>query len=314
MRGIFLRGFILLPIIVVQGCALPVPVQVASWLIDGISYLATEKSVADHGVSLVAQKDCAMWRGLKGEAFCREDTEGVYALWDTGASGNSGDLAEDAAPALREPEGAPEDLAAFETAAGAPDREKGVAGTAPSTPVTAVAASATPSAAPSGSRAAAEPERPVAALPETETSEAASGVPVPEIPVAAVPEPVTPVASAPVLSLARFFGTFVSPADPPVTQQSAGDDMYYVIGSFRRIIEAERLADRHFTLEPAVIVAIQDGRRVFRVVVGPYTPADEEPLRRAISRIGIANAWAMRFDPMEWELSPLRARDVAELS
>ena len=279
MRRIFLRGFILLPIFVLQGCAIPVPLQVASWIIDGISYLATEKSVADHGVSFVAQKDCALWRGIKGETFCREDTEGIYALWDTGESGESGDLAEIAAPAPPQPEGVPEDLAAFDTAAGAPHGVKDVAVTVPPTPAPLM------------------PE--AAALPET--------------PVAAEPAPVTPVASAPVFNLSRFFEILVPPADPLGTEQSAGDDMFYVIGSFPRIMEAERLADRHFTLEPAVIVAIRDGRQVFRVVVGPYTPAGEEPLRRAISRIGIANAWAMRFDPMEWELSPFRAQDVAEL-
>ena len=27
------------------GCALPVPVQIASWALDGISYILTEKSV-----------------------------------------------------------------------------------------------------------------------------------------------------------------------------------------------------------------------------------------------------------------------------
>ena len=263
MRGIFLPGFILLSIIVLQGCALPVPVQVASWVIDGISFLVTEKSVADHGVSLVAQKDCAMWRGFKGEAFCREDSEGVYALWDTGATGNSGDLAEDAAPAGWEPEGAPEDLAAFETAAGAPDGEKGVAGAAPLTP-----------------------------------------------------EPVVmPEAAMPVFSLARFFETIVPRSDPlpAVPGQSAGGDMYFVIGSFHRNKEAERLADRHYTLEPAVILAKLDGRQVFRVVVGPFTPAGKEPLRRAIAGTGIFDAWATHIDPMEWKLAPLRARDVAEL-
>ena len=286
VRGIFLRGFILLPIIVVQGCSIPDSVQVASWVIDGISYLTTEKSVADHGISLLAQKDCAMWRGIKGETFCREDTEGVYALWDTVATGNSGDLAEDADPAPREPEGAPEDLAAFETAAGAPDGEKGVAGTAPLTS-------------------------------ETETPEAAAA---PAQPEADLTGPLTPQArepepSKPPFSLARFFERVDPRSDPlpAVPAQPAGGDMYFVIGSFHRDLEAERLADRHYTLEPAVILAELDGHQVFRVVVGPFTTADKEPLRRAISGTGIIDAWAMRIDPMEWNLAPLRAQDVAEL-
>ncbi len=292
MRGIFLRGFILLPIIVLQGCALPVPVQVASWVIDGISCLATEKSVADHGVSLVAQKDCAMWRGFKGEAFCREDTASIYALWDLGEPENTGGLADGSAPAAKESEGAPGDLAAFETAAGA-------------MPLTPEPASDASSAAPSGSLEARAPEPNT--VPPT-MPEAAPAVP--ETPLAAAPEPVTP---EPVFSLARFFETFVPRSEPPVPAPSAGGDMYYVIGSFRRIMEAERLADRHFTLEPAVIVANQGGRQAIRVVVGPVIPSDENSLRRAIAGNGISDAWAMRFDPTEWELSPLRARDVAEL-
>ena len=274
----------------------------ASWIIDGISYLATEKSVTDHGVSLLAQKDCAMWRGIKGETFCREDTEGVYALLDTDKTGNSGDLAENTPAAPQEQEGAPEELAAFETAAGAPEGDQGVADAAS---VAALPVSEAPEATPPVSLEAAKPEpmRPVAAVPGTVAPEAASALP--ETPPVAVPEPA--------FNPSRFFEVLVPLADPATTEQSGGDDMYYVIGSFRRINEAEHLAERHFELEPAVIVTNQNGRQNFRVVVGPYTPADEALLRRAISRMGIANAWAMRFDPIEWELSPLHARDVAEL-
>ena len=312
MRRIFLRGFILLPVFMLQGCALPVPIQVASWIIDGISYLATEKSVAEHGVSFVAQKDCALWRGLKGENFCLEDIEGIYALWDTDESGDSGALAENSPPAPGELEGAPEDLADFETAAGAPDGEPGAADAAPtgSLEEAALPAAPVPEATPPEPLEAADPVpmRLVAARLEIAAPEAVPGIPEtlqPETPLAAVPEPV--------FNLSRFFQTLVRPADPPGTEQSGGDDMYYVIGSFRRIIEAERLAEHHFNLEPAVIVAIQNGRKNFRVVVGPYTQADEDLLRRAISRTGLSNIWAMRFDPVEWELSPLRSRDVAEL-
>ena len=63
-------------VIALGGCALPVPLQVASWALDGISYLMTEKSVTDHGISLVAEKDCALFRGITEGAVCRE--------WDDG--------------------------------------------------------------------------------------------------------------------------------------------------------------------------------------------------------------------------------------
>ena len=61
-------------------CALPTPVKIASWVADGISYLTTEKSVTDHGISLVVRKDCALWRGIKDEKICRSEDGTAIAV------------------------------------------------------------------------------------------------------------------------------------------------------------------------------------------------------------------------------------------
>ena len=61
-----------LTVLLSAGCALPVPIQVASWALDGISYVMTEKSVTDHGLSAVVQKDCAVWRGVTEGELCRD--------------------------------------------------------------------------------------------------------------------------------------------------------------------------------------------------------------------------------------------------
>ncbi|NQV46306.1 MAG: SPOR domain-containing protein [Rhodospirillaceae bacterium] len=58
------------------GCAVPIPLQVVSWAADGVSFLTTDKSLADHGISALAQKDCALWRGFKGEDICTTDETG----------------------------------------------------------------------------------------------------------------------------------------------------------------------------------------------------------------------------------------------
>jgi len=55
-----------------SGCGIPIGVSIASWAADGISLVATKKSISDHGISAVAQKDCAIWRIFKGESICRE--------------------------------------------------------------------------------------------------------------------------------------------------------------------------------------------------------------------------------------------------
>ena len=59
------------------GCAAPLPFQVASWVADGLSYVVTEKSLTDHGLSAVTGEDCAIWRAATDKAVCREDERAV---------------------------------------------------------------------------------------------------------------------------------------------------------------------------------------------------------------------------------------------
>lgn len=131
---------------VLQACAVPVPLKIASWALDGISYLATKKSLTDHGLSMVAQQDCAMLRGLQGEEICRDGAPGndgvTVAALTSGAEPAKAEAAvaassTDASQAGDQPapteawtppaaaETAPEAdtarAASFETAAGSPD-------------------------------------------------------------------------------------------------------------------------------------------------------------------------------------------------
>ncbi len=49
-----------------SGCGLPPIVSLVSTALDFASYGSTGKTVTDHGISLVLQKDCALMRGLDG--------------------------------------------------------------------------------------------------------------------------------------------------------------------------------------------------------------------------------------------------------
>ena len=53
-----------------SACAMPLPFQVASLVANGISYLTTEKTVSDHGISVVVGEDCRMLHALAGGAYC----------------------------------------------------------------------------------------------------------------------------------------------------------------------------------------------------------------------------------------------------
>lgn len=77
MTRITLRRFGLLALalpIGLGGCGAPVAFQVASLAADGVSYLATGKSVFDHGLSAVAEEDCAMLRIVTEGQICRDET------------------------------------------------------------------------------------------------------------------------------------------------------------------------------------------------------------------------------------------------
>ncbi len=55
-----------------SGCGLPPAVMIASYAADGVSYVATGKSVSDHGISEVTGRDCAVFRIIKGESVCKD--------------------------------------------------------------------------------------------------------------------------------------------------------------------------------------------------------------------------------------------------
>jgi len=60
-----------------SGCIIAIPpaLQAASFALDGLSYATTGKSVTDHAISAVADRDCAMIRALNGEAICSKDVQ-----------------------------------------------------------------------------------------------------------------------------------------------------------------------------------------------------------------------------------------------
>ncbi len=65
--------------ILLSGCALPPVFTAASLMADAISYASTGKSVADHGISMVLQKDCALLRGFDGEICIEPDAADQFA-------------------------------------------------------------------------------------------------------------------------------------------------------------------------------------------------------------------------------------------
>ena len=77
-----------LTVLLLGGCAVPLPLTVASWAVDGISLMTTDKTLTDHGLSAVAGRDCALWRGLTEGDICRDD-RGNILMTAYGAPGRA---------------------------------------------------------------------------------------------------------------------------------------------------------------------------------------------------------------------------------
>jgi len=290
----FRRCLLVASALLLGGCALPLPVQIASWALDGLSVLTTEKTITDHGVSLVAQKDCALWRGLVEGAVCRDsDAVTTIALADIAPS-----PATDAPPGVVRGAGAlalADDgarLAAFETAAGAPVE----AVTAPT-----VSEDASP-AAPANWQATVE--RLMDALPvafpmaDLVTDPAIDDDVLAVSPswddpavvedIALAEAPAVP-AAEPIASLddARETAVVASATPAPIAAAPAPDHVYYVVGSFVQRANALAFADRHADLRPTVLSARLDGQPMHRVAVGPFAPAEQRPMRARLAGHGL---------------------------
>ena len=62
---------VLVAALLLSACAAPLSVTIATAVVDGISFMATQKTIPDHGLSLMVGRDCAFYRGLMDEPICK---------------------------------------------------------------------------------------------------------------------------------------------------------------------------------------------------------------------------------------------------
>ena len=85
----------------------------------------------------------------------------------------------------------------------------------------------------------------------------------------------------------------VPAAGAPAAGQTGTAADYVVIGSVRRMASAQVLLARHRAWRPDVLVAEVEGRRHYRVVLGPFSAADAKQVRRRMAEHGIKGAWIL---------------------
>lgn len=275
------------------GCALPVPIQVASWAIDIISVVTTEKSITDHGLSALTSKDCALYRAVTEEdnVVCRDVDDRKDVM--------TADAGKDAKA-----------LADKDILPTAPGFEAIEAQVAKADTVSAIDPTVAPS-----SETAVQPA-PGNEQPVTVNIDLAALQPVTEKidrPFVRFTQPEVDVVQVPATAL-QTAAVLPSAA---VENGKPKEGFYYVIGSFRGSERAKRHMQTFRSLMPAVLHGKigRDGRDVYRVVVGPFDGQERTGAFRRIKRAGIADTWAIRVSPKDWSIAAkLRPIEQADAS
>ena len=327
------KGLLLLTsLLFLAGCALPLPLKVASWALDGISYLATNKSIAENGLSIIAGKDCSLMRPLKGQPVC---------------IGNNYDIAKvlknAVAPvAVNDRDVQSLAMAEFEVAAGpAPDKlssdklsydasefsdawrfirqqagreeraePKHIAKTLSRAPIKVVKAVTSPTLAtgPPGYDAGESTGAWAFIVARNDASDdTVSGA-------MAGAEPQAEPQAEPPEKAQRQAQSIPAPTPMPRASATGPDirpsaGLYYVIGSLTRLADVARLSRRRIDLESRVVVAQLRDRPIYREVVGPFKRSEKQAVRRMIEKSGVTKAWLTFIDPRLWTLA-----DPAEIS
>lgn len=252
---------ITLPLIL-GGCGLPVAFSIASFVADGVSLVATEKTLTDHGLSIIANQDCAMWRVVKGEDICSENVDSDSSVMIA----SNQDIEN-----LPEPEPVAVDDEVI--AANKIDEKKSGAGQITVAPLgfiddapVIMASKITP--------------------PPTKPTIQPLAKWAPTTVATVTQQHLEP---APVRPKAQIVKASFSSSAPQETRT------FYVIASYHRLKDAERFAKKQTKLGTQVLSGKAKGKSVFRVAIGPVSSSNRSSTKQGLIKSGYHDVWALKL-------------------
>ncbi|MCZ6607119.1 MAG: hypothetical protein O7A64_05580 [Alphaproteobacteria bacterium] len=293
---------VLVPLILLNACALPAVYSIATLAVDGISYATSGKGLSDHALSAVANEDCAMWRVLVARPICSETdvpettvaTASEFGEFEVTAAVFAATPALDqfgvpetmvaAAPAPAESEVM--EALAVAPASGAPMAPETETLTETLTETPAEMPAATASAAKRPTAMAAPKPEPLAAMTETPATTAAPadrGTAAKPVQLAAL------VAPLPKLEAKPKLGRFV------------------VLASYLKEAHARAAMKRGREFQPRMARVRVRGKLYYRVLSGPYARDAIGTMRRTLIGAGFPDAWTGTFCQDTLRLVPCRS-------
>ena len=337
-----IAGALLAPL-ALGACGLPIGVQIASLFADGVSYVTTDKSLTDHGLSAVTGEDCAIWRGVEGNKICKDPKEDKESETIVAALGEPKRRAAKPAPRHMGDAELPAELSGGETEmpkietpviafaepakkstvlAMAPAPADGIIlGTAPSAP-----AETAPSVRRIAKAASIAVTAPTPATAPIESVKLAEALPPPPPPAPKLTAAKPPAAAPRVRAVAKLEKVSAKvPATAPKkvmakipTQVSAKAAIkapaktekatYYIIASYHRATDALRFSKTHGKFKPQVIEGTASGHQVFRVAVGPFDKNNSRAVKARLKKAGFKDTWRLAHEsaPVETEVAQVR--------
>jgi len=267
----------LLAPLLLAGCGLPIGVQIASLFADGISVLATDKTLTDHGISAVTKKDCALWRGIEGEDICQEVKDNDVVVAETKRIETTEIAERKIIGASRSPDSesgqaSGEDLEQNwgATASVENDKSKNLSEETPEFPQ--------------------EVSTDLAAAPSFSTRRP---VPVAKIEKQKAPTTLIVKAAAPIPAAPRSKARKIQAAPMVNAIRRGTGGTYYIIASYHQAKDADRFSRRQKNLKTSVIAGTAKGRQVYRVAVGPVSKNQRHSTKNRLKRVGYRDTWRL---------------------
>ena len=306
---------VLVPLILLNACALPAVYSIATLAVDGISYATSGKGLSDHALSAVANEDCAMWRVFVARPICRETdvpettvaTASEFGEFEVTAAVFA------ATPALDQ-FGVPETMVAAAPAPAESEVTVAVLAAAPELDGSEVmeALAVAPA---SGAPMAPETETLTETLTETPAempAATASAAKRPTDMAAPKPEPLAAMTETPAPTAAPADrGTAAKPVQlaalvAPLPKLEAKPKLgrFVVLASYLKEAHARAAMKRGREFQPRMARARVRGKLYYRVLSGPYARDVIGTMRRILIGEGFPDAWTGTFCQDTMRLAP----------
>jgi len=261
-----------LSLVFLSGCV-PVGFTLASYAVDGVSYVGSGKSLTDHMLSDWKGRDCATWRIIKSRPICKDFTPEEIAQRKKNKESIRHDIGH--AYIATNLDGIDLDdgtmrATTTKTNARVNAKARSVHSVSP-----AIVGKPAPAKANEG---------PVRLQPAPVKRE--------DLP-AAGPGERKPIAKRPVQPVALQKTHDARPVR--TARRMPTDSRYLVFGSFRHRSEAKRFAGRHKVMRPTILPVQVRGKRYYRVVVRAEGRQALASARQQLRRNGVRDAYTMRI-------------------